>query len=176
MENGDCPIVRYSARVTLVGIVDALGHGSAAASVAAVAARCLESVALDGGVEAAMRGLHEGLAGTRGAAAILCLLDGDRLEGCGVGHVFFRCGPTRVPSVMGEGVLGARVRRLRSFTSKLNRADRIVLTSDGVSPHFSLSDFRDLSPDETCREIMMRHGVGRDDATVVVVDAEAEVE
>jgi len=175
-ENGDCPVVRHSAQATLIGIVDALGHGHAAAEVAAISMRKLESVSLEGGIEPVMRELHAGLAGTRGAAAILCWLQGDALEGCGVGNVFFRCGPTRVPSVIGQGVLGVRLRRLRSFTSKLNRADRIVLTSDGVAPHFSLSDFQNLSPDETCSEIMMRHAVAHDDATIVVVDANGEVD
>jgi len=173
-ENGDCPVVRHTDRITLVGIVDALGHGSAAARVADVATRHFEHAPLDGGIESVMLDLHQGLVGTRGAAAILCLLknEDDVLEGCGVGHVFFRCGPTRVPAVLGEGVLGARLRRVRSFTSKLQRTDRIVLTSDGIAPHFSLADFEGLSPDRTCSEIMMRHGLGHDDATVVVVDAE----
>ncbi|WP_394823615.1 phosphoserine phosphatase [Pendulispora albinea] len=175
-ENGDSPVVLTSDRVTWIGIVDALGHGGGAAKVAALSMQNLESAPLEDGIESMMRVLHQGLAGTRGAAAILCRLEGDSIEGCGVGNVFFHCGPTRVPSVIGEGVLGVRLRRLRSFTSKLNRSDRIVLTSDGVAQNFSLSDFRDLSPNETCSEIIMRHGLAHDDATVVVVDAEGEVD
>jgi negative regulator of sigma-B (phosphoserine phosphatase) len=171
--NGDAVVVRKDGARQLIAVVDALGHGPGAALAAGVAVEELNVVPLDKGVQAVIERVHIKLHGTRGAAAMVCVWDGERLEGCSVGNVEMRSRGTRVPVMLTPGILGARVRSYRIFDSRLAPSDRLVIFSDGISSHLSIDDMARLAPSEACRQIMERYRRNHDDATVLVADVEA---
>lgn len=171
--NGDAVVVRTDGPNTLIAVVDALGHGPGAALAAQVAVEELNVVALDKGVQHVIESIHGKLHGTRGAAAMVCLWNGQRIQGCSVGNVEMRSRGTRVPVMLTPGILGARVRSYRIFESPLALSDRIVIFSDGISSHLSLDETQRVSPKEACQAIMARYRRNHDDATVLVADVES---
>lgn len=167
---GDRVVHRTDGDTHLIAVVDALGHGAAAAEVADAAASQLTAADVGADAEHLMWKLHRGLAGSRGAAVLLLKLAAGRLEGCSVGNVQMRSVGLDVPSVLSPGILGVRVRKIRSFEAELRSASRLVLFSDGVSSRFDLGDVRTLDPTATCDAILAHHRRAHDDATVVVGD------
>jgi negative regulator of sigma-B (phosphoserine phosphatase) len=170
--NGDAVVMRRHDACALFAVVDALGHGPTAAVVAERARSYLEEVSLELDIRKILTGLHAHLRGGRGAAAMICLLHDDRLEGCGVGNVELRISASNVPVVLSPGVLGGTVRNFRVFHGKLYLRSRIVLFSDGVSARFQLDTLRDLPPPDLCEHLVEQHGRSHDDATALVVDYE----
>jgi negative regulator of sigma-B (phosphoserine phosphatase) len=172
-QNGDAVVVREDGPHQLIAVIDALGHGPGAALAAQVAVEELALCPLDKGVLTVIERIHVKLHGTRGAAAMVCLFNGERLEGCSVGNVELRSRGTRVPVMLTPGILGARVRAYRVFESLLVPADRIVIFSDGISSHMVVDETQRLPPREACQAIMDRYRRSHDDATVLVADVEA---
>lgn len=168
--NGDAVVVRTTPTHTLLAVVDALGHGLHAADVANKAVDFLHSVAVELDVRRILTGLHHELRDTRGAAAMVCLIHGDRLEGCGVGNVELRIAGSNVPIVLSPGVLGTNVRQFRVFHGQLHPRSRMVLFSDGISARFSIDSLRNISPAEACNYLLSEHGREHDDATALVAD------
>ena len=168
---GDGVLVRDDGSRTLLALVDALGHGPAAAEVTAAALECLSRVAIAAGPIAVLSELHAALRGTRGAAAMVCVLERDRLFGCGVGNVDLRTDPTSVPAVLCPGILGGSVRAFRAFEGAAPAGTRVVLFSDGVSStRLRLEDLRALDAEKACRAIFDRCAYFHDDASVLVAD------
>ncbi|QSQ27710.1 SpoIIE family protein phosphatase [Pyxidicoccus parkwayensis] len=172
VRNGDMALVRTEGSHTLLVVVDALGHGTAAAEVAAEARRCLERMPLDGGVEPLMDAVHAALRNGRGAAIMMGLFDGKTLQCGGVGNVELRARGTRVPVVPTPGILGQSMRSLRTVSAVLAPGDRLVLFSDGLSFRLDLETARKLPPNEACMLLMERYARPSDDATVMVADVE----
>jgi negative regulator of sigma-B (phosphoserine phosphatase) len=170
--NGDAVVVRQDEENLLLAVVDALGHGPGAAHAADAAVRELHVAPLKLGVQQLIERVHEKLHGTRGAAAMLCLFDGEKIRGCSVGNVEMRSRGTRVPVMLTPGILGSRVRAYRIFESPLAPSDRLVIFSDGISSHLSIDEMQHLPPSEACQAIMDRYRRSHDDATVLVADVE----
>jgi negative regulator of sigma-B (phosphoserine phosphatase) len=172
--NGDAVLVRRSDdNHLLLAVVDGLGHGPNAAKPAQLAISCLEQVDLAQPLAVIMQDLHGKLRETRGAAATLCILRGDKLEGCAVGNVQFSCHNGTVPMVLSSGVLGQRLPKLRVCEAVLRPGCRIAIYSDGISGRFKLDEFRRLRPQNACELIMERHRKKEDDATILIADLEA---
>jgi len=177
--NGDAVVVRDEGSTALLSVVDALGHGVKAADVARRATEELLAVPLSQGPLFIIDRLHEKLRRSRGAAALICIVKRDPsgnavgIETCSVGNVAMRCQSSKPPFMLTPGVIGARVRAPRVLEGSLVEGDRIVLFSDGISPRFSLDDFRVMSPFEVCQAIIGQHRRHQDDATVLVADLEA---
>lgn len=170
--NGDAVVVRRDGDHVLLAVVDAIGHGPAAAEVASEARRHLEGAALDASVREIFAGLHERLGGTRGAAATVCMVHGPDIEGAGVGNVEVSTTLSALSCVLTPGILGVRMSGLRVFSGKLATDVRIILHSDGISRRFELSSLRALPATAACRAIMEGHRRPHDDASVLVADAE----
>jgi phosphoserine phosphatase RsbX len=170
--NGDVVVVRYGRGGTLVALVDALGHGPRAVTVAERASAYLCEVAdalLESDAENAMRGLHGALHGTRGAAATICLIRGWMLDACGVGNVEVRCVGATIPVVMTPGIVGVQMQRLRSFTGTLPAGARCFMFSDGVSRQAPFSGLASLNVRQACETLIANHCHAHDDASVVVL-------
>ena len=170
-ESGDAVFVRPSECGGLFAVIDALGHGERAAEAARAALEALEEGPDGEGVASIIDRLHVRLRGTRGAAAMICRVEEERLEGCAVGNVDMVSLGTRVPWVPSPGILGASVRRVRIFQVDLHAGDRLILFSDGLS-RVDPASCRGLSAADACRALMDRHRRSHDDATVLIADIE----
>jgi len=171
---GDAVIVRHDDDgAVMVAMIDGLGHGREAAQVAHTAIAHLESAPLRRASEL-MASLHEALRGSRGAAASICVLRGDLLDGCGVGNVEMRVLGSPIGTVLTPGIIGHRMHRLRAFEGRLVIGDRLVCFSDGISSRVPLADLRRLPPAEACAAIVLHHRRPYDDASVLVADVVAD--
>ncbi|MCC6559465.1 MAG: SpoIIE family protein phosphatase [Polyangiaceae bacterium] len=170
--SGDAVFVRPTEGGGLFAVIDALGHGERAADAAHAALEALRDSPAGDAVAAVVDRVHARLRGTRGAAAMVCVFHDRRLEGCAVGNVELASLGTRVPWVPSPGILGATVRRLRTFEAQLSAGDRLVLFSDGVSPRMDLSVCRGVRAADACRALMTRYRRPHDDATVLIADIE----
>jgi negative regulator of sigma-B (phosphoserine phosphatase) len=168
--SGDAVVLRSDGGRWLLAVVDALGHGPGAAEVAGKACQHLEKVPLSHGVREIVTGLHSHLRNTRGAAAMVCMLHGGSIEGCGVGNVELRVHGDDVPVILSPGVLGGSVRQFRVFRGQLHALTRMVIFSDGISSRFSLERMRQLTAADACKRIVSEHAHAHDDATVLVAD------
>jgi phosphoserine phosphatase RsbX len=170
--NGDAVVVRRFEGGALIGIIDALGHGHKAAEVADLATAKLAELSLDRGprdVLSILDAVHHALRGSRGAAAMICVVQEDRIEGCGVGNVELRCAGVSLPVVLSPGILGVGKVRLRPFTGRLNPGCRLYMFSDGISRRAPFTELAQLSADEACRELLDRYRRNHDDASVLVL-------
>jgi negative regulator of sigma-B (phosphoserine phosphatase) len=170
--SGDAAIFRVVGGVALFAVIDALGHGPHAAEVADAGVAYLREASVDQDAVSLMSGLHRALAGTRGAAAMVCRWCDGRVEGCGVGNVELAAMRTRVPVVLTPGVVGTNVRKLRGFEGPAPSGSRFVLYSDGISSRLSSEEIGLLQRADACRLVMEKHRKVHDDATVMVVDVE----
>lgn len=168
--NGDGVVVRREGSTVLLAVIDALGHGPRAAEAARCALDVLESCALDRDVLSLVTQVDEGLRGTRGASALLCLVKGAALEGCSVGNVDLRTDGIRLPFIQTPGVLGLRLRKPRVWSGTLAGRTRLAVYSDGVSSKFHLDQFAEFSTTDACHAIFERHRRSHDDATLLLAD------
>jgi negative regulator of sigma-B (phosphoserine phosphatase) len=171
--NGDAVLVRNDeTNLSLFAVIDGLGHGPAAAEASKAAVSCLTNVQLDQPLLMHMQSIHAQLRGTRGAAATVCILRGDRLEVCAVGNVQLTSLFADVPLVLSSGVLGLRVAKFRVCEASLEPGARIALYSDGISSKFRLDDSRRLAPKQACDLTIERYRKKEDDSTILIADLE----
>lgn len=171
--SGDAVVIREEEGVVLLSVIDVLGHGPVAAEVAARGRAFLAGVPLSGSVTSIVEGLHGALRGTRGAAAMCCLLRAGRVEGCGVGNVELRVLSSRVPVILTPGILGVSLPRTRHFEGPLAPGARLVMFSDGLSPRMELDKYEKLPVESACKTMLERYRRPHDDATLLVADVEA---
>ena len=171
IQNGDAVLVRQSVSGdTFLAVIDGLGHGPDAAHASRKAIAALALMPFEISVQDAMQEIHQELRGTRGAAGTLCIIRDFKLEICAVGNVALMCLGCSVPLVLSPGVLGHQVSRFRIGSCQVPSGARLSLLSDGISTRFRLDDYRQLSPDAACKEIMTRYRRKEDDASVLVAD------
>jgi hypothetical protein len=142
--SGDRAVVADAHGVTLLVVIDGLGHGPAAAEASEAAAGILEARPGDPLPELFER-CHAALSRTRGVVMTAARIDGaGELEWAGVGNVEARlvragarhAGP-HSPFLFG-GVVGHQLRRkVRPSRLQLGRGDLILMATDGVHADFS---------------------------------------
>ena len=170
VESGDAVVVETASARSLFAVIDGLGHGPSAARAAMAAASALRARRDAGDLMDAMQAMHAELQGTRGAAATVCLVERDRLTCCGVGNVALRSHGTDIPFVLSPGILGKSVRRFRVIEAALVRGLRIVLHTDGIASHLSMTGLSQLDADAACAAIFRDHRKQGDDGAVMVLD------
>ncbi|WP_434385942.1 ATP-binding SpoIIE family protein phosphatase [Melittangium boletus] len=155
-------------------VADGLGHGPDAARASRAAVVSFQELT---GQDAAslIRGAHEELRSTRGAAVALAELhprDG-RLEFVGVGNITAAVvTPTGIQRMVSmNGTLGHQMMRLQSFSYTWGPESRLVMCSDGLATQWRV----DRYPGLLAHHPALLAGVlyrdfcrGRDDATVLV--------
>ena len=174
--SGDRVVVRRFAEGALVAVVDVLGHGPKASEVAELATHYLDRVDSPPrfGASRIIDGLHGALKGTRGAAAMVCVVQGESIEGCGVGNVELRAVGVVMPVVLTPGILGAKVREYRAFSGRLSPGAHLFLFSDGISRHSPFHKLARLGVERACQTLIADHRHAHDDASAVVLAYEAE--
>jgi negative regulator of sigma-B (phosphoserine phosphatase) len=164
-ENGDRAFVRVDGAREAFAVIDALGHGPLASAAAKLAIETLERVSLADPLDRIFAAVHTALQGSRGAAMVLVIRQGDLLHAAGIGNVALRSSISFVPT---NGVLGSRFRPPRIASGAAS--GRLILHSDGISHRFETRDYDGKTPAEVCRLLLDQHGASHDDATVLVVD------
>ncbi|MET0405020.1 MAG: ATP-binding SpoIIE family protein phosphatase [Cystobacter sp.] len=161
----------------LVLVTDGLGHGPDAARASRTAVTSfLEQSTTE--VTAVLKGAHEEMRGTRGAAVALASLSEQeaRLDFAGVGNiaaaVLSPSGVQRMVSM--NGTLGHQLHRVQSFPYTWGPDSVLVMCSDGLLTQWRV----DTSPGLLSRHPSLIAGVlyrdfnrGRDDVTVLVARA-----
>ena len=138
--SGDRAVLAPYPGGALVGAIDGLGHGEAAADAAETAERVLAAAPGDA-PDALLQRCHRALTRSRGAVMTLAWFDLEprRLRWTGVGNVEGRlvraAGDPRRPSegaFMRGGVVGYNLPAIRVTTTELHDGDLLVLATDGV--------------------------------------------
>jgi len=173
---GDAWAVRaLDPSVLLVMMCDGLGHGPLAALASTTAVRAFHATpARD--PEGVMGAVHRALNGTRGGAVAVARIETDtgRLSYCGVGNIsgFIIGHDARRALLSAPGIVGAQMRRLRTFEEKLPPGGALVMHSDGLTERWDLTLLPGLlqhSPAVVAGQLLREAGVRKDDAGVVVV-------
>lgn len=174
-ECGDAWALWAAGELTSVFLADGLGHGreAAVASNAAVAAFLRNA---ERGADDVIDSVHAALKGTRGAAVAIAEMDRRRgvLTFCGLGNisgVVIRPDGTEQHMVSLSGIAGHIARRLQRFTHPWGAGELLVMHSDGIGTHWSLTQYPGLArrqPGAIAGVLARDHRRGPDDATVVV--------
>jgi anti-sigma regulatory factor (Ser/Thr protein kinase) len=174
-ECGDAWATWSAGGLTSVFVVDGLGHGHEAAIAAEVAVntfrRHAERPAPD-----VIALVHAALKPTRGAAVALAELDerAGTLRYCAIGNisaVVVRGDGHEQHLISLPGIAGHVARRVQTFSYDWPRSSLLVMHSDGVGTHWSLSRYAGLQvhrPDVVAGVLYRDHRRGADDATAVV--------
>ena len=171
---GDAWAVARRAGVTVILIVDGLGHGvpasdAAAAGLGAFAASRIAEPRV------VLEEIHAALRPTRGAAVAVAALDPRRrvVEYTGLGNIAGAVvgdGPMR-HMVSHNGIAGHEARRLNEFSYPWPDGALIVLHSDGLGTHWDLGRYSGLIQREPSliAGVLYRDFARRRDDVVVVV-------
>jgi phosphoserine phosphatase RsbX len=171
--SGDAAVALDFAGGALIGAIDGLGHGDAAADASQRAVAALGE-APGGPLPDLFEACHRALYRTRGAVMTLASLDfaAGELAWFGVGNVEARllradrAARAEAPMLLG-GVVGQSLPGIRPSRHRLHRGDLLLLATDGVDPEFAAG--RHLgSVDGIAARILADHGRPADDALVVV--------
>src|SRR5262249_13303323 len=171
---GDAWAAGRRAGVTVIVVVDGLGHGVPAADAAGAA---LTTFATSRAAEPRilLEGIHAALRPTRGAAVAIAALDPRRrlVQYAGLGNIagaILGNGPVR-HMASHNGIAGDEARRLHPVSYPWPEGSLVVIHSDGLGTHWDL----DRYPGLVQREPSLVAGVlyrdfarRRDDVTVVV--------
>jgi anti-sigma regulatory factor (Ser/Thr protein kinase) len=156
-------------------VADGLGHGALAAE-AAQAAVAVFAKRRGASPAQMLEDIHRALRPTRGAAVAVAALDRARglLRFAGLGNIsgaIVSAGQSR-SLVSHHGTAGGGARRIQEFAYPWSPGDLLVLHSDGLGTHWSLSDYPGITqrhPALIAALLYRDHRRGSDDTTVVVM-------
>ncbi|MFY0526588.1 ATP-binding SpoIIE family protein phosphatase [Archangium gephyra] len=170
---GDSWAVDHKADRCIFLVADGLGHGPEAARASRAAVVSFLEQGSNGLVEL-LRGAHQELRSTRGAAVSFASVEGAQLHYAGVGNI---SGAVVSPAgavqrlVSMNGTLGHQAPRMQQFSYPWSAGDTLVMCSDGLATQWRLDPY----PGLLARHPSLVAGVlyrdfvrGRDDATVLV--------
>ena len=175
--SGDQPVVQPFSGGVLVGLVDAVGHGAAAAEGAERAAAALARYAHEP-VGSLLRRCNDALRSTRGAVVSLASFDttAATVTWVGVGNVAGivlaadrTAPPSRSVLITPGGIVGTELPRARPELLHLSPGDTLILATDGVDARFTDAFSAPGPPQELADQVLARFGRGTDDACVFVV-------
>jgi serine phosphatase RsbU (regulator of sigma subunit) len=153
-------------------VSDGLGHGPEAARASRAAVVSFLEQGPNELVEL-LRGMHQELHSTRGAAVALAALDGARLHFTGVGNIAAAVvspgGIQRMVSM--NGTLGHQSHRMQQFSYTWSPGATLVMCSDGLATQWRVDGYPGLlarHPSLVAGVLYRDFARGRDDATVLV--------
>lgn len=174
-ESGDLHLVHAIEGGVLVAVVDALGHGSEAAT---AAARAIAAAKVYGHepVLSVLKRCHAALAGGRGVVMNLAAFDvGTRtMTWIGVGNVEGFLLPTGTGTGMRQslvtrgGIVGSELPPARPNTLVIASGDTLIFATDGIRADFADTVSVAGSPQQVADRILAQSGKGTDDALVLV--------
>ncbi|MET9559348.1 ATP-binding SpoIIE family protein phosphatase [Streptomyces tauricus] len=159
----------------LVMLCDGLGHGPLAARASQAAVKAFHETR-DLSPAGALDAVHLALRGTRGGAVAVARIEpaAGRVLYCGIGNVsgFLVGDDGRRGLLSAPGIVGAHMRRLRTFEEPLPAHGALVMHSDGLTErwdHGALPGLLHHTPLVMAGQLLREAGVRRDDASVVVI-------
>jgi negative regulator of sigma-B (phosphoserine phosphatase) len=175
-ESGDLCLVVPLAHGMLVAVVDGLGHGAIAASVARRATEILRRHAHEP-LNALVGYCHAGLRHTRGAVMSLAFFH--RFDGMmswiGIGNVEGRLLRANANGdsnceflLLHSGTVGDRLPILQERRLKVGPGDTLIFATDGIRHDFTGSSRIDETPSQIAERILKRYITSSDDALVLV--------
>ena len=166
--DGDHPVL-------LVMLCDGLGHGPLAERASQAAVRAFHATQ-DLSPEGVLNAVHRALRGTRGGAVAVARIEpaAGRLLYCGIGNVsgFLVDDGGRRALLSAPGIVGAHMRRLRTFEEPLPAHGALVMHSDGLTERWDPAALPGLlghSPLVMAGQLLREAAVRLDDACAVVV-------
>ncbi|HEX4824054.1 MAG TPA: SpoIIE family protein phosphatase [Candidatus Polarisedimenticolaceae bacterium] len=173
---GDAYLVHEFPGGTLLAVVDGVGHGVEAESVARIAISTL-AANVSSSVAALITQCHARLRGTRGATMTVASFDLSRkeLSWAGVGDVaatLMRLDPAgrcrEVNLLVRGGLIGTVLPTLQIQITPVVEGDVVILATDGVRPGFRAAYHPGRDPRDIAHRIIDEFGRGNDDALVLV--------
>ena len=179
VRSGDQVFVRADEAGAVVALVDAVGHGTAAAGTGLRVVRVLGDIfdrQPDADLGSALTALHADMTGGRGASITLARYEAatGSLAVVAVGNTVARViGPGRSKSLLSrDGNLGHILPSPRLETSRLVPGGMLLIYSDGVKSQFdfeALPQRHTAPPDALARTILDHHGKDHDDSSVLIL-------
>ena len=171
---GDAYFIKAFENKVLIAVIDGLGHGYDAAVAANTAVEYIKNNYKKGLTEI-IKGCHEEMKETRGAAIGIVLIDleSSTLRYTGVGNIEVRVkSRTVIRPISINGILGYNLRQVREEEFPYRQGDIIILHSDGISTKFDLNlyppEFLGQHPQAIAERIAAEFGRESDDLTIVV--------
>ncbi|HYJ47136.1 MAG TPA: ATP-binding protein, partial [Pyrinomonadaceae bacterium] len=169
--NGDAYFIRTRNQLTLIAVVDGLGHGEGAKEASDAALDTFDDWKGEQ-PDHLLQAAHDALRSTRGAVAGAAVIDEarGRFSYAGVGNIMVRVygAPEHVSPISTNGTLGARLGQLRLWTYPWAEGATLVMASDGVSASWDMESYPGLlrrSPQLLAGVLMRDYGRDTDDAT-----------
>lgn len=172
-ESGDAYVAQVFPGGILIGALDGVGHGPAAADAVRIATELLRADP-SAPPESLLSACHEALRGTRGAVGSLASVrDGGGMSWAGVGDVHAvvvrRGSMHRIETLAtAGGVLGHTLPKARASGLRLALGDAMVFATDGVSPDSVPMLDPEAGAELNARLILEKGASHRDDALVLV--------
>jgi hypothetical protein len=172
--SGDTVVLEHRDENIFLAIIDALGHGPQANTVANRAEQYLRN-SWSSNILDTMQRLHSALKGTIGAAAGLCTVDrfSREVRYAGVGNTVLRTfGPQAIRLISVDGIIGSRFRTPAVQSAPLNESSVILMYTDGVSDRFDAEQYPQINSHSApviARRIVARFGKPYDDATCMAM-------
>lgn len=173
-ESGDLINIYENGVSCLLMLIDVLGHGANARTVAVRANTWLDEHHAEP-LSNMISGLHGHLAGTRGAVAAICKFETDTgiLQYTGVGNIALRIvGRQSASLVLPDGVLGYGVLHASVHSMKIYPGTTLIMHSDGISTHFDILECPEIlfKPAKEISEALLdRFGMKDDDASCIAM-------
>lgn len=173
--NGDDFLVAHpSHHITLVGVIDGLGHGKEAAFASHMAKDLILSNA-ELPLEQLMSKSHHALKGTRGITMGLVRIDTEakKMQFCGIGNIegIIFSKSKRNSLVSYGGIVGHNMRTPRVFEHTFQKGDHVCLYSDGIISRWQYEEVDwSQTPQKNAENIVNQFSRITDDATVLIVD------
>jgi negative regulator of sigma-B (phosphoserine phosphatase) len=180
--SGDRATVLVTGPRTVLAAVDGLGHGPDAATASRLAAEVIDHNPAEP-LDVLLLLVHRDLTDSRGAAATVAIIDGDRgsMQWLGVGNVDgvlvradIEARPRNHGVFLVGGVLGYHMGRLYlPEPVSLDHSDVIVLATDGVRANLAEVVRLDQTVDRLANTILGKYARPDDDALVLVAQYQA---
>lgn len=172
--SGDVHVVCGFPGGSLVGVIDGLGHGEAAAQASRLAVETISKHPSED-LSSLIQRCHRALQRTRGAALAVAAFTRDGtmtwadVGGLEVALILGDAGAMRRETlVSAAGVVGYQIPRLHPRTMRVSPGDTLVLATDGVKQGFTSELPVGLGVQQMADAILERFVTGTDDALVLV--------
>ena len=173
--NGDSFVICRSGPLTVVGVIDGVGHGQYAQRASSTARREVEAHC-SRGLDDMFRNVGRACRSTRGVAMALARFDCETavLELASVGNIEVRAWgvPEPIRYLVRRGILGANAPTAAVTRQSWSDSAVLCMYSDGIRSHWTSHDVPSMdrmSATETAGWLLRHYARDEDDATVLVV-------